>query len=227
MFPLTGKLDVAVRLGALIAGGYGVVGGARAWEQESRRVLHALAGFIVFHVLGRLLIAAYLLGNAGGQIWLLSPATAEAMAGWMGLLLGGSWLAAGQTLLRGGFGALLGLYLANVVSFIWPSPGELAEELQLGLLAIVAASSVFPLISVVPVRGMIRAVSAALPGVVLMQFFHLNSLSGDEWFFTRVSLLSFLLSLPLAGIAHTRLASSGTVSFSIPAPTCPYLKCCD
>lgn len=218
MLLLTGNggwRDVTPRLGILIAGGYGVMRGIQAWEEETRRLLYSLAGFVVCRVLGQLLVAVYSLGNPGEEIWLLSPVSVEAMAGWWGVVLGGLWPAAGQTLLRGGLGALLGLYLAGAVSLIWPDPGALAEELELGLLAIVAGASVIPLLSAISVRGMLRAVTALLPGVVLIQLFRLNLSPGNWLLFFRLSLLSVLLALPLAGLAHVRPLSSGTISLSV------------
>jgi hypothetical protein len=177
--------------------------------------VYSIAGFVVLHVLGRLLLTAYALGHSEGELWRLSPGFVEAVAGPVGVLVGGLWLAAGQTLLRGGLGALLGLYLSSVVSFAWPGSNALAEEVQLGLLAIVAGATVIPLLSAIPVRGMIRAAAAALPGVVLIQLFRLNPLLGSELFFFRLCLLSVLLALPLAGLAHRSQGSSGTVSLSI------------
>lgn len=210
----SGREDNAVRVGILVAAVYGVRTGLRSWEPEARRLIHGLAGFVVFRVFSQLLVMAYSLGSPGRVMWPLPPELIVLIASWLGVMLGGFWPAAGQTLLRGGLGALLGLYLAAVISFVWPDPVVVTQQLQLALLAIITAASLIPLLSPVSVRGMIRAVAAALPGAALIWLFRVNARQSDSSSFFQLALFSLLLALPIAGIAHKRLASSGTLSLT-------------
>lgn len=215
-----GWYDLGLGLAVLGGASYGGLRGRHAWEQETRRAFHGLAGFVVFYALDRLLVAAYLLGGPGGKID-LPMASMQVMAPWLGVLLGGLWPAVGQALLRGGIGALLGLYLAGLISFVWPVTNALMEELQLSLLAITAGSIVIPLLSARPARAMTRVVAASLPGLALIRFFYLRPPSGNGLPFFRIALLSALVALPLAGLRYTRLTSSGTGSFSLAGSDLP------
>lgn len=172
-----------------------------AWEREFRRLLWALSGFVVFRLTMQLIIGVVTLSELSWPIRQLSPESAELVAGWIGVLVGGLWLTVGGTLLRGAVVAVLATYLGASLAPTQPGFGSL-YDLPFWLLAVSAGAMLLTMIFTFSLNPLISAAVAIVPGFWLLRQLDSAAIASTVLAPYRMLISSVLLALPLAGSAH-------------------------